>query len=103
MPDERSSWRSGSVAWWRWPESSACYDRAGSCVQGRGTAGGQDRLIRAGIYFELTPTWALPQSARRLLIFIIHEGDRGESFPAEMTEGMGVGTGGAWLLQVGKF
>ena len=55
---------------------SAFYDRARSCcVQGKRTAGGQDRLIRTDIYFYLTQSWALPQSARMLLIVIIHVGD----------------------------
>ena len=44
-------------------------------VRGKRTAGGQDRLIRAGIYFYLTPSGALPQSVRMLLRFIIRVGD----------------------------
>lgn len=44
-------------------------------VRGKRPAGGQDRLIRAGIYFYLTPSGALPQSVRMLLRFIIRVGD----------------------------
>lgn len=55
---------------------SAFYDQAGSCcVWVKRTTGGQDRLIRAGIYFYLTRSWALPQSARMLLIVITRVGD----------------------------
>ena len=55
---------------------SAFCDLARSCcVQGKRTAGGQDRLIRAGIYFYLTRSWALPQPARMLLIVTIRVGD----------------------------
>lgn len=50
-------------------------EQEASGVWGKRTAGGQDPLIRAGIYFYLTPFWALPRSARMLLTFIIRVGD----------------------------
>lgn len=78
-------------------------EQEAACVLGHTHQRGQDLLIRAGIYFYLTPFWALPQSAEMPWTFITRVGDR---IVISCWDDWGDGEWGHqgdWLLQVGKF